>query len=309
MSVVRFTYKNALHHVYGRGIDRIPIFNDDNMKCLFIDLLREHSRKDGIEVYSFCIMTNHYHITLRNNTLKMSDMMRDINSSFAIAYNSISDRKGYVWENRFGSVPIEDSKHLITAIAYTLMNSVRAGIVNNLYEYPWSSIHELFSDSIDKSKFITKYRFIEQLFGSEKNMQKCMRELGYKKPQYSRDRYLTVIGSSGFLDEVVKNMNRRKPERSDESRMKRREDSPTEKRTLEEVIKSIEKQFDIRINKLDYRIARNKKIRYLLLISIRENTLCSYKTIHRLKPFKHLKYKSLSALYSHALKLRKQGKI
>lgn len=308
MRRTRFTYKNALHHVYNRGIKRMPIFLNDDMKIFFIKLLYEKSRQYGIEIFSYCVMTNHYHITLKNSSLRMSDMMRDINSIFAMTYNSLNDRKGYVLDNRFYSIPIEDIIHLMTVIAYNLMNPVRALITDNVFNYAWSSVHEIFSNACDKSHFITSYDYVESIFGNESNFIKCLNEMGYRDPQISKDRNMSVIGSKEYLEKVLKKMDRRISVNSEPIKMKRVSDV-NNRRSCDQIILEVEHKFQIKLNKLDYRQHKAKKIRYLLLIALREEACLSYSEIQKISPFNKVKNNSLSRLYCYAIKLMSEGKL
>jgi putative transposase len=54
-------------------------------------------------------------------------------------YRNLIDRScGHVWEARYFSCPLERA-HLWRGIAYVERNPVRAGMVANAEEYPWSS--------------------------------------------------------------------------------------------------------------------------------------------------------------------------
>jgi len=46
--------------------------------------------------------------------------------------------KGHLWPARFGS-SVLDENHWIAAVRYAERNPVRAGLVKEAWEYPWSS--------------------------------------------------------------------------------------------------------------------------------------------------------------------------
>jgi putative transposase len=54
------------------------------------------------------------------------------------AINTREDWKGYLWQGRFISYPLEDL-HLYAAVRYIERNPVRARIVKNAESYSWSS--------------------------------------------------------------------------------------------------------------------------------------------------------------------------
>ncbi len=58
----------------------------------------------------------------------------------AMRFNRRYRRSGHLWQNRFYSCPLGPS-HLLAALAYVDLNPVRAGLVGDAAEYPWSSAH------------------------------------------------------------------------------------------------------------------------------------------------------------------------
>ncbi len=48
--------------------------------------------------------------------------------------------KGYLWQGRFASYPMNES-WLLKAAAYVELNPVKAGMVKNAWDYRWSSVH------------------------------------------------------------------------------------------------------------------------------------------------------------------------
>ena len=53
--------------------------------------------------------------------------------------NKLEGQKGTLWESRYKSSPIEIDAYLLACCRYVELNTVRAGIVNNLEQYKWSS--------------------------------------------------------------------------------------------------------------------------------------------------------------------------
>lgn len=59
-------------------------------------------------------------------------------SRYAKAINERAERKGHLWEDRFGSAAMS-LKHYRMALAYVDLNPVRAGLVTAAGDYEWSS--------------------------------------------------------------------------------------------------------------------------------------------------------------------------
>jgi putative transposase len=52
--------------------------------------------------------------------------------------NQRENWRGYLWQGRFSSYPL-DEQYLLAAVRYTELNPVRAGLVERAWQYPWSS--------------------------------------------------------------------------------------------------------------------------------------------------------------------------
>jgi putative transposase len=61
-----------------------------------------------------------------------------VHSEYALAVNRIGERSGHLWQNRFFSCPLDEA-HLITALRYVDLNPVRANLVAQASDWPWSS--------------------------------------------------------------------------------------------------------------------------------------------------------------------------
>jgi putative transposase len=61
----RIQFENAIYHLTARGNSRQAIFLDDKDKASFIELLSRASARFKVEIFAFCLMSNHYHLFLR----------------------------------------------------------------------------------------------------------------------------------------------------------------------------------------------------------------------------------------------------
>jgi putative transposase len=54
-------------------------------------------------------------------------------------YNYCYQRTGTLWEGRYKATLIDSESYLLTCMRYIETNPLRAGMVNDLADYPWSS--------------------------------------------------------------------------------------------------------------------------------------------------------------------------
>lgn len=134
----RFTYAHAVHHVTLRCNNREFLFTVPTHE-LFHGILQEARQKFPLELYNYCLMTNHVHLVFqvgRADTL--SRVMHWISTSFSRRFNKLSGRHGHLWDGRFRSTIIEQDTCFLRSMAYLDLNPVRARMVATPLEYRWS---------------------------------------------------------------------------------------------------------------------------------------------------------------------------
>ena len=108
----RFTYIGAFHHVMNRGLEGRPIFSSNVEKDYFIFLIKKYAILYKINILAYVVMDNHYHIILQNSSGKLSNFMRQINSSYALYWRKRHGGRGYVFQDRYKSTLINGEKYL-----------------------------------------------------------------------------------------------------------------------------------------------------------------------------------------------------
>ena len=163
--IARNMLEGILCHHLVQGINRENIFEIDKLKQKYLQLLQKYYLEFDVNVVAYCIMDNHVHLLLYSDKIKnISNFMRQVNSIYAMYYNKIKERVGYVFRNRFDSVPIMNRNHMYTCIKYIHMNPVKAGIVKKEGEYKYSS----YNNFLNQTGFVNQ-EILEFVFNSSKN--------------------------------------------------------------------------------------------------------------------------------------------
>ncbi|MBL8237720.1 MAG: transposase [Bryobacterales bacterium] len=135
----RFTPAGVPVHVTQRGNHRRETFESDGDYECFLRLLGKYTTMYQNRVVGYCLMPNHFHlVVVPEEERSVSSMIRALTSKYARIVNERSERKGHLWEDRFGSVSMSD-RHYRTALAYVDLNPVRAGLVGSASDFTWSS--------------------------------------------------------------------------------------------------------------------------------------------------------------------------
>ncbi|HAN09730.1 MAG TPA: transposase [Clostridiales bacterium] len=137
----------GIYHIMLRGNEKKNIFIDEIDKYKFIKVLREKVFMTNSIIYAYCLMDNHVHIIVKENTISISELIKSINVNYVGYFNKKYNRIGHLFADRFKSEVIESEKYLLTVIRYLHNNPIKAGIVDKVDEYKWSSISEYLGDN------------------------------------------------------------------------------------------------------------------------------------------------------------------
>lgn len=137
----RLDAPGALHHVMGRGIDRVKIFKSKVDKKDFLSRLADLCEKGDIIIYAWSLMPNHFHLLIRTGRQPLSHSMRRLLTGYVVNFNRRHKRYGHLFQNRYKSIICEDDPYLLELTRYIHLNPLRANIVKTLGElnkYPWT---------------------------------------------------------------------------------------------------------------------------------------------------------------------------
>ena len=160
----------APHFITATVVDWIDVFTRQQYKDIIISSLDYSINNKGLVVFAYVVMSNHVHLIVQAKDNNLSDLIRDFKKFTAIAI--VKEIKGYndgrfdwmldrfekateshsrnknfqFWQ--YGNHPKEvfTEKFLWSKIDYIHLNPVRAGIVNKIEDYIYSSASNYIKD-------------------------------------------------------------------------------------------------------------------------------------------------------------------
>ena len=210
----RFFVPDVPVHVVQRGNNRQAVFFDQGDYRAWLDWLDSGALRYGCQIHAYVLMTNHVHLLLSPaGQHSIPRMMQYLGRHYVQAVNCLYQRTGTLWEGRYKASLIDADDYLLTCYRYIELNPVRAGMVNEPGEYPWSSYRV---NALGHSnRYIQSHPLYLELGGSAEARCEAYREL-FKASLASKDILRinrawetgTPLGNDRFREQIEQTLGR-----------------------------------------------------------------------------------------------------
>lgn len=136
----RLQVVGGLYHVTAHSNVGRVVFRDDEERAEFLAVLELGVTRCGWSCRSYCILSTHFHLLIATPEPDLSAGMQYVNGRYAQWANWHRSERSHVFEGRFRSVLVETESHAIEVHRYIALNPVRAGLVRDPEQWPWSSL-------------------------------------------------------------------------------------------------------------------------------------------------------------------------
>ena len=187
----RIWYPGATYHVMSRGVRRSSICKDLSDYEMFCMILKNTMEKEPFKLHSYCMMTNHLHLQITTITTEIWKIMNRLLGSYAKTFNQRYGYTGHLFESRYTSCIIEDPVYFLEVSRYIHLNPVRAGMVRDPLEYPYSSYEYYVSQKsnplLEKDKILSFFatnpaeqyrRFVEGVVSHKEHESLIQKDMG-----------------------------------------------------------------------------------------------------------------------------------
>ena len=203
---LRIEYEGAFYHVLSRGNNQQAVFVSDFDRYAFLKTLGRMSDRFEVEIIAFVLMDNHYHLLLQTHRANLSKAMQWLGTTYTTIFNLYHSQKGHLFQGRYKSILVENEPYLIRLSCYIHRNPLRAGIVQRLLEYPWSS-YPAYAYNQQRPDWLNT-ELITSQFGAGSLARKAYRE---KVQQYAKEKKSiwedikngVIYGSQAFVDRIT----------------------------------------------------------------------------------------------------------
>lgn len=149
-NVIKEYVAESYYHIYNRGVNKNNIFHDRQDRIVFLGLIKRYlgdesekkpnrelypSYKDEIELLAYCLMNNHFHFFVyQESPTAITDFMKSLSVAYSMYFNRRYKRVGAVFQQRYRAVRITNDPQLLHLSRYIHMNP------QNYALYDWSSL-------------------------------------------------------------------------------------------------------------------------------------------------------------------------
>lgn len=135
----RIFQRAVCYHLTNRGINTTSIFATDEDRSYFSDVVRDYKDICGAKLYHWSWMGTHFHMLAEVVYQNLRPFVGGIEQVYAQYHHRCHGSRGVFWQGRFKSRPVEIGQYLVRCGRYIERNPVRAGLVEQAWDYPWSS--------------------------------------------------------------------------------------------------------------------------------------------------------------------------
>ena len=136
----RIPSPTGVYHWINRGVNQKKIFHVNKDYDFFLGLLAEHKDPLGIQIYHYCLMSNHVHLLLwADSPQVLAAFSQYVQRRYAYYYCKVYHWKGQVFQRMYKSLPIDKDTYLLECGRYIERNPLRAHMVERVEQYPYSS--------------------------------------------------------------------------------------------------------------------------------------------------------------------------
>jgi putative transposase len=173
------------YHVFNRGVNKQTIFfsNDNYRYCL--RLIGKYAEKFSIQVVTYCLMPNHYHLLIRQDgDVPISKFIQGIFNSYVQAVNKQQSRSGPLFEGRFKHVLVDRDEYLMHLMRYIHLNPVTANLAARSEDWPYSNYQEFTERRNGK---LVDLSVKDMFFPSTSDYENFVKAAAFEKPKNFED--------------------------------------------------------------------------------------------------------------------------
>ena len=197
---VRVFVEGSSQHVILKSLNGLLLFNDNSDYAFFTELLQKLNQQYSLSLHAYLIMPTYFEfVATPKYEDTLSRFMQNLGRSYVAYYNKKYERSGTIWDGRYKSSLVEDTRFLISVMSYIEKQTPK--------DYLYSSIHKnLFNK---KDLLLTQHTIYKQFaFTDQERVEKYAK---FFQPNDDVNKFIAhcldkqlITGSVEFVKELEK---------------------------------------------------------------------------------------------------------
>ena len=204
---LRIEYPDAWYHVMNRGRRGEDIFSDPEDFKAFVALLKDSAEHWNVRISAYCLLANHYHLLIQTPLGNLSRFMRHLNGIYTQRYNRAHKCDGQLFRGRYKAILVEEDSYLLELVRYIHRNPLKAGIVESIDRYEWSS-HNAYLSEEKQSAWLYKDFILAMLDIDAKQRLKAYQKFIAQDDaeeitaMFDRKKMPSILGTEEFIGQI-----------------------------------------------------------------------------------------------------------
>jgi putative transposase len=187
---LRIHVPGGFYHVTLRGNHQQDIFRSDADRLLLNAIVGRAIEQYGANIHAYCWMSNHLHFLLQVGERPLGNVMRQIASGYARAFQQKLPTTGHLFERRYHATLVDVDTYFLEVLRYIHLNPVRAQLVAQPADYRWSSHHAYAGGTLAEPWLTTQFAL--SIFSSDARNA----HLAYR-------RFMACVEASSFDESLI----------------------------------------------------------------------------------------------------------
>jgi putative transposase len=194
-----------VYHIVNRANGREFIFQNEDDYLSVIYTIEETLKNYPLDIFSFCIMSNHWHFAVRSHE------DGDVGKFFGSMTQKVTQRwhayhrttgSGHLFQGRFRSFLVQTDAYFIQLMKYVETNPLRANMVEKAEDWKWGSLYQRINRQDLASGILAKWP-VEYTGDYLADINKPLSESFLRQVRHSST-CGTPLGDESWMQQIVK---------------------------------------------------------------------------------------------------------
>ena len=164
---LRVKYPGAKYHITSRGNGKMTIFHRDSDYKRFLFQLQHALETDGLILYAYVIMPNHFHLFVETPAGNIDAFMRRLSTAYGVYHAKRNQHVGHCFQGRYKAKLVEGDDYILALTRYIHLNPIKVKAfeektveekLSHLENFLWSSYRSYVG--FEKPEEILDYRWL-----------------------------------------------------------------------------------------------------------------------------------------------------